>query len=90
MTPGISHGCDHEIGGAVDHFRMVREIRSAIDKAAQPDTADHSGEITADVDPKAMARFLNNTLQGLVVLGKASTGKAVLRDVVQVTLSKLN
>ena len=98
MTSGDCRGClltnsaielaphDEEVAQVVrtTMTRIERAFRVAVERAVE------AGEITADVDPKAMARFLNNTLQGLVVLGKASTGKAVLRDVVQVTLSKLN
>jgi hypothetical protein len=36
---------DHQVGGAVQHFRPVEEIRRGIDEAAEPDHADHLVEI---------------------------------------------
>jgi TetR/AcrR family transcriptional repressor of nem operon len=48
-----------------------------------------SGEIIEDVDAEKTARLLNNTLQGLRVLGKAATARAVLQDVASAALSTL-
>ena len=49
-----------------------------------------AGEINAGADTRALARFLNGTLQGLVVMGKASLGRPVMEDAVRVALSALD
>src|SRR5437879_3218978 len=38
----VAEGCDHQVGGAVQHFRPVEEIGRGIDKAAKPD---HAGDL---------------------------------------------
>ena len=63
--------------------RVEKAFKDAVDRAVE------SGEISANTDTRAVARFLNNTLHGMVVLGKASASKTVLRDVVKIALSKL-
>jgi len=63
--------------------RMEKAFKNAVDRAVE------SGEIPANTDTRAVARFLNTTLHGMVVLGKASASKTVLRDVVKIALSKL-
>ena len=63
--------------------RMEKEFRIALDRAVETD------EIPADTDTRAAARFLNATLHGLVVLGKASTSKTALKDVLEIALSKI-
>jgi TetR/AcrR family transcriptional repressor of nem operon len=69
--------------------KIVGSIVSRVEKAFQKtlDRAVAAGEIPANTDTRAVARFLNGTLHGLVVLGKASTNRAALRDVVNVALS---
>lgn len=47
-------------------------------------------EIAADKDPRALARFLVNAVQGLRVTGRAAPRKAALRDIVAVTLAALD
>ena len=64
-------------------LRMEKVFKTTLDRAVA------SGEISADTDTRAVARFLNSTVHGLVVLGKASVNKAVLKDVVKVALSKM-
>jgi TetR/AcrR family transcriptional repressor of nem operon len=63
--------------------RMEKAFKATLDRAAE------SGEISADTDTRAVARFLNSTLQGMVVLGKASASKSALKDVVKIALSKI-
>ena len=48
------------------------------------------GEISPEKDPRALARFLVNTVQGLRVLSRADSEPAVFRDVVAVTLAALD
>jgi TetR/AcrR family transcriptional regulator, transcriptional repressor for nem operon len=47
------------------------------------------GELKGVRDPRAVARFLNNSLQGLVLMAKATRDRKTLEDVVKVTLSVL-
>jgi TetR/AcrR family transcriptional repressor of nem operon len=63
--------------------RVEKAIRSTLDRAVE------EGEISAKADTRAMARFLNSTVHGLVVMGKASASQAVLKDVVKVALTTL-
>ena len=48
------------------------------------------GEISPEKDPRALARFLVSTVQGLRVLSRADSEEAVLRDVVSVALAALD
>jgi TetR/AcrR family transcriptional repressor of nem operon len=48
------------------------------------------GEIGEEPGARALSRFLTNSFQGLRVMGKACPDRALLRDVVRVTLSALN
>lgn len=52
--------------------------------------AQEAGEIRATADPRALARYLTNTAQGLAVLTRAALSRSVLADVVRVTLSVLD
>ena len=46
-----------------------------------------SGELTEIRDPRAVARFLCSSLQGLMLMAKATRDHKALEDVVKVTLS---
>ena len=48
------------------------------------------GEFKGVRDPRAVARFLYSSVQGLVLLGKATQDRKTLEDVVKVTLSVLD
>lgn len=48
-----------------------------------------AGEIPARRDLRALARYLTNSAQGLSVLARAAVGRAILEDVVRVTLAAL-
>jgi TetR/AcrR family transcriptional repressor of nem operon len=48
------------------------------------------GELPAVRDPRAVARFLYSSLQGLLLVAKATRDRKVLNDVVKVTLSVLD
>jgi TetR/AcrR family transcriptional repressor of nem operon len=97
MTSGDCCGClvTNSIVELAPHDEEVAEVvRSALNRVEKAfkdavDLAIESGEISADTDARAMARFLNNTLHGMVVMGKASASKAALKDVVKIALSKL-
>jgi TetR/AcrR family transcriptional repressor of nem operon len=62
---------------------MEEAFRGAITRAQA------QGEILPDRDPHALARFLFATIQGLKVTAKAANDRAVLEDVVEVTLAAL-
>jgi TetR/AcrR family transcriptional regulator, transcriptional repressor for nem operon len=48
------------------------------------------GELKGVRDPRAVARFLYSSLQGLVLMAKATQDRKTLEDVVKVTLSVLD
>ena len=48
------------------------------------------GELKGVREPRAMARFLYNSFQGLVLMSKATQDRKTLEDVVKVTLSVLD
>src|SRR5712691_2283929 len=52
MAAAIAEHRDHQVGGAVDHLRHVGELRGAVDKPADPQTAAHAVEIAAASDPQ--------------------------------------
>ena len=64
--------------------RIESSFKSALDQAVE------LKELAPKIDTKAVARFLNNTIQGMAVLGKASVSKSMLDDIVAVTLSTLD
>ena len=76
---------DEEVGKLVQSMidRVEKAFKAALDLGVD------EGEISADTDTRALARFLNSTVHGLVVMGKASASRAVLKDVVRVALSTL-
>jgi len=49
-----------------------------------------AGELKALSEPRAVARFLYSSLQGLVLMSKATQDRKTLEDVVNVTLSVLD
>lgn len=48
------------------------------------------GDIPAQKDPRALARFLLNAVQGLRVTGRVAPRRAALHDIVTVTLAALD
>lgn len=67
------------------NFRRMQKALEALLRKGQK-----AGEIAADKDPRALARFLLNTVQGMRVLGKgtaAAQRRQCLQDVVEVALS---
>jgi TetR/AcrR family transcriptional repressor of nem operon len=49
-----------------------------------------NGEISGKQDPRALARFLFNTIVGIRVTGKSATDKATFEDIVNLTMSVLD
>ena len=62
-------------------LRVEKAFQRALERAVE------CGELSGDVNPRALARFLSCTLQGLVVMGKAEAGRSTIKDIVSVTLS---
>lgn len=63
--------------------RVEKTLNAMLDRAVQ------AGEISPESNTRAIARILNSTVHGLVVMGKASASRAELKDVVRVALSTL-
>ena len=71
--------------------KIVQSMVKRVEKTLQAtlDRAVEAGEISPQTDTRAMARFFNSTVHGLVVLGKSSASKSALKDVVKVALTTL-
>lgn len=63
--------------------RIEKAFRSALGRAVK------LGELSSGANTRGLARFLTSTVQGLVVMGKASVSRASLRDIVSVSLAAL-
>ncbi len=97
VAPEVRRGCllansavelaphDPEVAGRIS--RYVSRTEDAFEDALT--RAKKAGEISADSDPKALARFLVNTLHGLRVLARAGSDRAVLDDAVSIALGAL-
>ncbi len=74
---------DHEIADAAKSMlsRLETAFRRTLKRAVE------EGELPAEANVRALARFLTSTIQGLVVMGKASASRAVVKDIVDVALS---
>lgn len=72
--------------------RRVQASWRALERAlaAALARARDQGELAADRDPAAIARYLLVVLQGLRVVGKAGPGAARLRDAAELALSVLD
>jgi TetR/AcrR family transcriptional regulator, transcriptional repressor for nem operon len=78
----------HDAEVAAKISRYVRHTEAVFERAVI--RAQEAGEISADRDPRALARFLVNALHGLRVLARVGTDRAVLEDVVRVALDVLH
>ena len=77
----------HDAEVAARISRYVRRTEDAFENALVRGRA--AGEIPADRDPRALARFLVNTLHGVRVLARAGVDRRVLDDSVQTALEAL-
>lgn len=76
---------DAEVGRRIsDHLRRTEDVLHRALARAQA-----SGEVSRDRDPRALARFLVNNLQGLRLMARAGATKEVMDDVADVMLSAL-
>ena len=78
----------HDAEVAAKISRYVRHTEAVFERAVI--RAQEAGEIPADRDPRALARFLVNALHGLRVLARVGTERAVLEDAVRVALDVLH
>jgi len=84
--------CTGELAGrdpaAADRLtRSLQRIEAVLHTALQRAQAD--GELAADTDITALARFLMAQAQGLRLVAKARPGRAVLEDIVRVALTSV-
>lgn len=77
----------HDAEAAARISRYVRGTEDAFEKALVRGRA--AGEIPADKDPRALARFLVSMLHGVRVLARAGVDRRVLDDSVQTALEAL-
>ncbi|MEM7021657.1 MAG: TetR/AcrR family transcriptional regulator [Pseudomonadota bacterium] len=88
MTNSAVEIAPHDVGIAKTlrvSFGTVEEALFEVIRRGQA-----QGEIAADKDPRALARFLIGVIQGLRVLMRTRTDKGHLRDVVAIALSSLD
>jgi TetR/AcrR family transcriptional regulator, transcriptional repressor for nem operon len=78
----------HDAEVAAKISRYVRHTEAVFERAVI--RAQEAGEISADRDPRALARFLVNALHGMRVLARVGTDRAVLEDAVRVALDVLH
>jgi TetR/AcrR family transcriptional repressor of nem operon len=76
---------DPEVAARISGY--IRRTEDAFQGALE--RAGDRGEIRSDSDPRALARFLVNTLHGLRVLARAGTDRETLEDTVRVALGTL-
>ena len=63
--------------------QMVRLFGRALQRAVD------AGELPQGSDVRALARFLQNTAQGLLVQGRVGASRAAIHDVVEVSLARV-
>jgi TetR/AcrR family transcriptional repressor of nem operon len=66
---------------------VLTKIEAAFQRAVV--RAQQAGEIDPARDPRALARFLTSSAQGLSVMAKTSSERAMLEDIVEVILTVL-
>jgi TetR/AcrR family transcriptional repressor of nem operon len=98
LEPGRPRGClvtnstaelaSRDRGTASRVGAVLAKIETAFHRAVV--RAQTAGEIDPTRNPRALARFLTNSAQGLSVMAKTSPDRAVLEDVVKVTLAALD
>jgi TetR/AcrR family transcriptional repressor of nem operon len=77
--------CDADVAG-----RAVANVAGGEEKLRRAlEWAQTTGEIGARHDPRALARYLFNAMQGLRVTAKATADREALEDIARVTLSVL-
>jgi len=85
--------CAVENAGADDRAgrrlgRFFKQFEGAIETAVRQ--AQGQGEIPADKDPTALARFLMSSINGIRVIARVDPDPAALRDVARIALQALD
>src|SRR3546814_8805173 len=97
MLAGIAEHLDHQVGGAVDHLRMVDEVAGAVDEAAELHAALHPVEAAAECGAR-LARSEEHTseLQSLMrisyavfCLKKKNKTKKIKKDKLLQTMTQI-
>ena len=98
LEPGRPRGClvtnstaelaSRDRGAATKVSAALTRIEAAFHRAVV--RAQKAGEIDRARSPRALARYLTSSAQGLSVMAKASPERAVLEDIVNVTLAALD
>ena len=68
--------------------RFTQELEDAFVRLLN--RARKEGELASDCNPRALARFLTNTVQGLAVTASIRRNRKVLRDITRTALSALD
>ncbi len=73
----------------------ARQVTAGLDRleaayAAAVERGQRAGEIAGDREPRALARYLTSSTQGLQLMAKASPDRAALADVVRIVLAALD
>lgn len=76
-------------GSAISRTARAGVERAEAAFAALVATAQEAGEIGRRHDPRALARFLTSSLNGLRLMARADVARAQLDDIVEVTLSAI-
>lgn len=97
LEPGRPRGClvtnsaaelaSRDRGAAARVGATLARIEAAFQRAVL--RAQEAGEIDPARDARALARFLTSSAQGLSVMAKTAPDRAVLQDIVGVTLAAL-
>jgi TetR/AcrR family transcriptional repressor of nem operon len=79
-------GCDPEVARRAAEQSAAMEAALAVALAR----AQRAGEVRADHDPRALARFVLTTVRGLRVSGATTPDRAALTDAAEVALAALS
>jgi TetR/AcrR family transcriptional repressor of nem operon len=95
--PQGRHGCfmnnatiesaPHDAATAARISEAHRALEDAFYRAVR--RAQTQGQVALDKDPRALARFLTSSMQGLLVMAKLAPGHEALDDVARVVISTL-
>jgi TetR/AcrR family transcriptional repressor of nem operon len=87
VTNSTAELASRDRGTATRVGGVLARIEGAFQRAVV--RAQRAGEIDPERNARALARFLTSSAQGLSVMAKASPERAVLEDIVTVTLAAL-
>lgn len=87
VTNSAAELTSRDLGTAARVGTALTKIEAAFHRAVV--RAQKAGEIDPTRDPRALARFLTSSAQGLSVMAKACPDRRVLQDIVKVILETL-